>query len=832
MYLNFFQHKGKIYLKYIDDGKIFYHVEKDYTPEIFVYQNNKTDKISGYTIFGDPLVRMNKNENIFETRNLVKKYNTENFPVFGYSKVENAFVYDMFKDKKPKMSDVNICYIDIETECENGFPDVQKANEKINIISLSFSNTNIIHSIYVNEVSMEDTSEVKYYQCKSEIELLTRFLEIFSNNGKYSDILSGWHVKGFDIPYLYNRIGKILGADSVNKLSPFGLVSTREENDDYGNVNLIINIHGISIVDYLPLYKKYAKTPRETYKLDFIAKVELKDSKVKHVSKIPGHLLYKKYFKDFIDYNVHDVRLIINLEKKLKMLYLAIVLAYTAFVNFDEIFSNMRVLDNLIYIFLKKKNVYFEWSKHLNHRESFEGGAVKETIPGKYKWVVSFDVTAEYPSLIRALNISPETYLGSENDIQMNVDKILSGDTSHLEKIIKKNITCAANGTTYSKTKSGFMADVVRMLFDKRKEYKKKKVDADKEHNKELSEEFDIYQNAYKVMLNSLYGIMGNPYFRFYGLQYAEAITLSGQALVKWVMNDLNKAIQKLMNDDIDRCIASDTDSVYFCFDDLVKKKFGNNYKDEDALNFIRNFSDIQCDALIEKSIDRFSKHINAFEPEALSMKREVVSDVSIFIAKKRYIMSVLDKEGAVYDRGDEIKITGVEAVKSSTPEICRDKMEELFKILLFEGADEYHKFISDFYKEFKNLEMDDIAENKSVSNINKYLDYDNNMIKGTPINSRAAITYNKLVDTLKIQQVASKIRDNDKIKYCYMKMPNPLKQNVFGWLNNLPDEMKYLTSFADYDIQFEKTFKNAVEPIARLAGIRDENLADKLDFI
>lgn len=830
-YLAYFNHKNKIYVKYVTaNGRVGYEEVKDYTPAVFIHSNNP-EQVDGYSLYGRPLAKLTKNENLYETKKLIEQYDSSNFPVYGYSKTANSYVYEEFKDQKVDYSLIHTHLLDIETECENGFPDPLVAQERINIIGVRSSRTGKYHLFYLFDEDLDEHFEedVVLQRCDDEVGLLVAYMNF--HTADYPDIISGWNSDYFDIVYMYNRMKKIMSEDFVNKWSPFGFISTREFTDDLGRPGLSVTVKGVALVDFMLIYKKFVKKPRPNYRLETIGKIEVKEGKLKHPSKIPGHLLYrtKEYFVDGLKYNLQDIKLLQKLEEKLKLIYLTQVITYISYTNFDDVNSNMRIIDMLCYMFLRDQNKYFEWSYSAPPAQQYEGAAVKPTIPGKYRWVASFDVTSEYPSLIRAMNISPETLTRLRYTLRPSV--IIDQKFDNTE-VIAKDVTIAANGTTYRRDKPGFLPDIVRMLFGDRAKYKAMKVEADKAHNKDLANEYDIYQNAMKVLLNSIYGVTGARFFRFYSLDFAEGITLSGQAMIGWIIRDVNKALQKLLGDEVDRVIASDTDSIYVALEDVIIKKFGKDYNDDEALAFMEKFCDVNINGLIEKSIEKFGEYMNCVDRDALDMKREVLADDAIFLAKKRYIMSIRNKEGARYDRYEEIKVTGVEAIKSSTPEFCQEAMMKVFEHLLYDGQDEFHDYVNKFRTEFYNASPSEVADNSGVNGIAKYQDHLGFPMKGTPKQSRAAITHNLAIKELKIDDRYPMIREGDKIRYITLTTPNPLKQPVLGWLYELPDEFGIYRQYFDYDAQFTKIFDEPMHKIAELCGIKRETSTAENPFL
>ena len=819
-YLNFFQHRSAICLKYLDEnGKPSYRTVKNYTPAVFIPATNEMP-VDAHSIYGRPLSRLTKKESIYETKELIKDIEGDNFKTHGFSKVDYAYVYDTFKKQKPDNSKVVVHLFDIETTVDHGKIDPISAKEEINIITVHCSRRKRYFCFYTyhENIELPEFDNLTLVQCPDEETLLRKWLDFHS--AEYPDIMSGWNSEGFDLPYIHNRILRLLGEEAVKKLSPFGVIRTKEISDKFGS-KIIIDIKGISCLDYKEVYRKFIKDPRESYSLDYICKIEIKDEKLKHPSGIPGHLLYKEYFADALRYNIQDVALLVKLEAKKQIIELAITMSYLSFCNFSDVLSNMRIIDMMFYMYLKDREIYFEWNYNAPPRQPFEGAAVKDVIPGRYKWVATFDVTSEYPSLVMAMNISPET-LYKKKVLPVNVRQILT-KTADRTFALENGLSLAANGAMFSRDQEGFMSAVIRELFALRQKYKKLKVEAEKAHDEDLTKLNDMKNLAYKLILNSIYGVTGNPFFRFFELLIAEGITLSGQSLIGWVTQDVNKALSKLTGIEKDRAVSSDTDSAYFDLTDVVEMKFGKEYDDEEVLKWVVWFSDTKINKLIEESLNRYAAYMNVRDPSVLDMKRENIADSSIFMAKKRYVMSVRNNEGAEYKRGDKLKKTGHEIVKSITPQYVKDAMEKSFNALLFGTTQDYYDTVNEFRTEFYKGEPHEVAKTSSVNGISEYMERDGTLRKGCPIHSRAAITYNKYVQSKGMTTEYPEIREGDKIKFMNLNLPNPTKSDCIGWIGSFPPVLEELRPYLDYEKQFDAIYLNSIESAAKVCGIQRE---------
>lgn len=517
------------------------------------------------------------------------------------------------------------------------------------------------------------------------------------------------------------------------------------------------------------------------------------------------------FFTEAARYNVQDVRILVELEAMRQIINLAMVIAYTACVNFEDVISNMRVIDNMIYRYLRNKDILFRTKKVRSPRREFEGAFVKPPITGRHRWVVSFDVTSEYPSIMIAQNMSPETKVGR---VSASVDQILA---KKLECDLKTDdVALCANGVTFRRDRQGVMPEILTYLFDSRSRYKTMAKDAKKAGQKADAVKYDLMQMTFKIILNSIYGVSGNEEFRFYDADIAEGVTATGQALIQWVAHDINRGLQSVMGDTKDRIVAVDTDSNYVDLSDIVAKKFAKQGKasDDEVLEFLYDYCDVKMQTLIDKSFENFASYINSYQPKRYSMKREAISNSSIFVAKKRYLMSVLDVEGF---KKHDTKIMGLDAVRSTTPSIFRSKMKEIYEIMLHGEEEDFQTFIVKLQNEAKSAPIGQIAFNAGVSNVSKFIKGDG-VASGTPIYSRAAINYNKLLEQRDLTHMYPRIREGDKVKYVYLVNPNPLHENVIAWSDELPAEFG-LEPYIDFDLQIEKGFLNAIEKISDVIG-------------
>ena len=802
-YTNFVRIGNHIHIRGYKNGKRY--AEKiEYNPTLYLPSKKPTDyrTLEGYYV--SPVFQ----GTMRDAGDFIRNYETvENFKVYGSTNYAYVCVNETFPGRIDyDQSLIRVANLDIEVGSENGFPEPASASEPITAITVLINKHFHVFGCGQYDNNRED---VTYTKCRDENHLIESFLHFWQVSDP--DVVTGWNTKYFDIPYLYNRINRLFNEKMANRLSPIGMVEHREVNGDG-----VVDLHGLANLDYLELYKKFTYTQQETYRLDHIASVELGERKLDYSEYENLHQLYNLDYQKFIEYNIKDVELVNKLEDKMKLIEMAFALAYDAKVNYPDVFTQVRMWDCLTHNYLMDKNIVVPQKTKQSKDEQYAGAYVKDPIVGMHEWVISFDLNSLYPHLMMQYNISPETIVEGKR-IQMSIDNFLEGkhepDDEHC---------LAANGHFFRKDIRGFLPEMMERMYADRVLYKKKMLAAQQEYentkDKELLKDISKYKNiqmAKKIQLNSAYGAIGNQYFRFYDIRQAEAITLSGQLSIRWIGDRLNDYMNKILKTDcVDYVIASDTDSVYLNFGPLVKKVCVNKSKEE-----IVDFLDKACGKIedyIDKSYADLAKMMNAYE-QKMEMKREVIADKGIWTAKKRYILNVWDSEGVRYAE-PKLKIMGIEAVKSSTPMACREKIKEAVKVVMRGNESEFQDFIENFRKEFYRMPFEEIAFPRGVSDLTKYKSGKEIYTKGTPIHVRGALVFNSLVDKNKLNKKYQVIRDGDKIKFCYMKVPNPIQENVLSVLNVLPKEFA-LEKYIDYETQFDKAYLEPLKTIVQTIG-------------
>ena len=800
----------------------------DYSPTLFLPSKKESP---WKTLKGENLEPI-KLGGIRDARDFIKRYDeVENFKIYGMNRFEYAFITEQHGGMVDwEMDQISIGVVDIEVGSENGFPDPYIASQPITAICIKyFDGTCVVFGCGDYEVKGTE----KYIKCLDEYWLCKNFLNYWQSN--CPDIITGWNIKFFDMPYIVNRFRKILNEEETRKLSPWNIITERKAN--VNNRELIAyDFLGVCALDYIELYKWYAPggKSQESYRLDNIAQVELGEGKIAYDEYDSLHALYRQNYQKFIEYNIKDVDLILKLDDKLKLLELAITLAYDTKTNYDDVFAQTRMWDSLTYSYLLDKKIVVPPRVVKDKTSAFEGAYVKEPQVGLHNWIASFDLNSLYPHLMVQYNISPETLIEPSNYTDemrniimdgVSVDKMLSKqvDTSTLS-----GVTLTPNGQFFRTDKQGFLPKMMEEMYIDRSKFKKLMLKAKQDYENETDEskKYDIekriarYNNlqlAKKVSLNSAYGALGSQYFRFYDLRMALGVTTTGQLSIRWIENKLNEYMNGLLKTTgIDYVIASDTDSIYLRLGPLVDKVYGTGQKastspeidKQQVITFMDRVCEDKLQPFIDTSYQELASYVHAYK-QKMEMKREGLSDKGIWTAKKRYILNIYNNEGVQYNE-PQIKVMGLEMIKSSTPSAVREKMRESIGIMMNGSEEDIHKFIEDFKSEFRTLAVEDISFPRGLNGLKTYADSVMMYKKGTPIHVKGAIIYNHFLKQKGLDKKYPFIQEGEKLKFTYLKQPNPFKDSVISFPQRLPKEFD-MQMYIDYDTQFEKAF---IEPI------------------
>jgi DNA polymerase elongation subunit (family B) len=800
-----------------ENGKHFMTREK-FSPTLFVSSKKETK----YKTLQGECVEPIQPGSVRDCREFIKKYtDVQNFKIYGNDKYIYQYISDKYPENEIKfdISKIKLTTIDIEVASENGFPDVENAAEEILLITLQDYNTKQIRTWGRGKFN-NNQSNVSYRAFSDEYSLLNDFIHWWMMEDNTPEVVTGWNSELYDIPYLVRRLDRILGEKLMKRMSPWGLV-TEDEVYISGRKHISYDIGGISQLDYIKLYKKFTYKAQESYRLDHIASVELGQKKLDHSEFDTFKDFYTKGWQKFVEYNIIDVELVDRLEDKMKLIELALTMAYDGKVNYEDVFSQVRMWDTIIYNYLKKRNIVIPPKEKTDKDSKYAGAYVKEPIPGKYDWVVNFDLNSLYPHLIMQFNVSPET-LVEERHPSVTVDKILNQEITF--EMYKDYAVCP-NGAMYRKDIRGFLPELMEKMYNDRVIFKEKMIEAKKAYEKKKSKELEKeiarcnnIQMAKKISLNSAYGAIGNQYFRYFKLANAEAITLSGQVAIRWIESKMNSYLNKVLKTkDVDYVIASDTDSIYLHMGPLVETVYkGREKTTEGVVSFLDKVAKMELEKYIESCYQELAEYVNAYD-QKMQMKRENIADRGIWTAKKRYILNVWDSEGVRYTE-PKLKMMGIEAVKSSTPAPCRQMIKDALKLMMSGTEDEVIDFIGDCRQKFKSLPPEEIAFPRTASDVRKYYSSSNIYASKTPIHIRGALLFNHYIKEKKLTNKYSLINNGEKVKYIFLKKPNIIQENVISFISDFPKELN-LDKYIDYELQFEKSFVDPLKSILDSIG-------------
>ena len=822
-YTHAFRH-GKVikYTGYENGDKVSYTIP--FRPSLYVTTKKEA---KWHALDGTPVEPIHFGS-MSEATEFMKQYkDVPNFDIYGNTNYVAQYINEEFPGNiEWDRSLINVTSLDIECKFGEGFPDPALADQEVTAITTKNNIDDVYYTFgcgdYDKEKSIMQTHEVRYIKCGNERELLHKFLYHMAKTSP--DVLTGWNIEFFDIPYLINRIEKIIGGNKEKMLSPWKMIDKREVQQPFStNTRVKYDIKGITCLDYLAIFKKFAFTygPQESYKLDNIANVVLGEKKLDFGEALDLNELHDNDYQKFIDYNIKDVELIDRMEDKLGLITLCLTMAYKGGVNYDSVLGTVAIWDSLIYRDLHSRNITIPQNEE-STKGAYPGGYVKEPQVGMHDWVCSFDLNSLYPSIIMQYNMSPETILVGMDERGVNVESTLAGK-------VRNNIpntALAVNGVRFNTKTPGVLPMIIQEIYNERVKFKQKQIKAEQEleliANKSeqysLEKRIGIAKNqqlALKILLNSLYGAMGNKWFRYFDMRIAEGITLTGQATIKWAEQHLNNYLNETLETDKDYVVAIDTDSVYVCLDEFVKR-----YNPKNPINFLDKLCSTALEDALTKCYDELYTRLGGMENKMV-MGREVIADRGIWTAKKRYILNVHDNEGVRYAQ-PKLKIMGIEAIKSSTPAICRQALKDMFKRIIETNEETVQADIQNFKNVFSKASAEEVSFPRSVQNIRKWIDKETIYKKGTPIHVRGAIMHNHLIDNQKLQRKVEKIHGGDKVKFTYLRKPNPTKENVIAFVDYLPRQFK-LEDYIDYNLQFEKTFLGAIEPVLTAVGWESE---------
>ena len=777
-----------------------------------------------------------------EAKTFIEEYKgVHGMKIFGSTNYVTQFIQQEYPNKITyDVSQVNIVSFDIEVDIRDGYPNMDTADKEITSIAYHSSREDIYYVLgrkdydktkTVTDIPLEKIQFVKF---ESETALLQYFMKLWTTD--YPDVVTGWNVEYFDIQYIVTRIIRLLGEETAKRMSPNKSIR-QTSREIFGKMAYTYYISGVAIIDYMDCFKKfgYKYGPQESYKLDHIAYVVLGETKIDYSEYGSLTALYDENPQLYLDYNLKDTQLIARLEEETGLLALVMTVAYDGGVNYGDAFGTVGIWESTIYRKLMNDKIVPPLKGGPGMvAGDLVGGYVKDPKVGMHPWVVSFDLNSLYPHLMLQYNMSPETYMDGEREY-VTQDMVLNGE--YKSRFDDRSV--AANGVCFDNRKVGVIPTIIDEYYNNRSVIKKQmiaaeqqfEVETDPRELKRLKREINQLHNSQmsiKIAMNSLYGATANKYFLYYINEMAEAITTSGQLGIRYAEKSVNDYLNKTLGTtDHDYIIYIDTDSIYVDFGPLIKEVFGTTDIDKDkGEEFLDRICSTKVEKVIEDGYEKLAADLGTYR-NAMVMKREKITNRAIFVAKKRYILNTLNSEGVHYDT-PKVSVTGLESVRSSTPEICRSKLKKCFEIIMNEDEEVTQGFIRDFKEEFKSLTPEKIAKTSGCNDIIKYQNKDTLYRKGTPMHVRGAILYNSFLKEKGLDKKFETIKGGDKVKLLYLKVPNPLRENVIAVPGLLPKQLG-LHQYVDTEVQFEKVFLSPIQSILDAVGWSAEK-KDTLD--
>lgn len=835
---NAYARKNTVYLRGYANGKRFLD-EYDYKPYLFLPGEGPYKTIDGKSCFKRTF------DSIYDARQFVKQMDgIEGSNFYGMTQ----WIYPALNDEFPGMIDydqelINVIAIDIEVHSPHGFPEPDKAEHPITAITLmrkdgptSFKSI----TLGLKPATLIDPESCKYFMCKDEKDLLKKFLVLWNDlDAPWSpDVVTGWNIELFDIPYLVNRTRRLLGVKWSSLFSPYKIVTEREivrgkyaGNNFDDRKEIVYDLAGIATLDYLQLYRKFTFAQHESYALQHIAMVELGEGKVDYSEYRSLPELYEKNHDKYIDYNIKDDRLVLRLDNKMGFLNLVFALAYKAKVNYTDALTTIRPWDVIIHNHLLAKNIVIPQSKD-NHFRPFEGAMVKGVQVGLHRWVVSFDLTSLYPSIMSQCNVSPETFV--EKVAMESVFDIVQNQTFSdelLERVKRDDLCITANGCLYRKDRQGFIGELLDRFIKDRGTIKDEMQGLEKENNPKHANkiiQLHNYQWALKILSNGLYGALGSKYFRWFNVDIAESIPMTGQLGLSWIVDALNDHLNKEFGTKLlDYVLAGDTDSVYLNLASLVKQAGMESHETIDVINFLDKFCKENLEPFIKRRFMALGELLNSYNQKFV-MKREAICNKAIWRGKKMYILNVWNNEGVAYAT-PKLKMKGIEAVRSSTPMVCRGSIKKSIDIIMNKDEKDLHEYVAKFENDFWKLPFEEIGRPSTCNGIDVYADPNTIWKTKCPMHVKGALVYNKILGEHGLTNKYHIIHNKDKIKHVYLKKDNPFGCNVLAVYDELPEEFG-AEEYLDREKQFEKTFLFPIRSITNVIGWRTNSSSSLFD--
>ncbi len=715
---------------------------------------------------------------------------------------ETRVLIDAYEDSDEPSKGHRVVFFDIEVSSEGGFPVIEEGDKELTAIALYDSVMKKYTAFILDKdgkLQDSETENTVILSYDNEESLISHFMNKWEEI--QPTIITGWNIDGFDVPYLYNRIKRVMGASFAKRLSPI-------QECYYNTFSKRMVVAGISCMDYLTLYQKFSGKNEPSYTLGAIGKKVVNIEKISYTGSLND--LYKEDIKKYIEYNLNDVKIVVALDKKLQFIDLARRICHTGHVGYEQFGTSSRYLEGAILMYLRRQgrvapNKPLEGRDEYEQRleegeEGFEGAFVKDPVPGRYNWVFDLDLTSMYPNIIISLNISPETKIAKVEN--WNAEDFVRGKLSEVilsgqkysaqefsEMLIQNNLSVASNGAVYRLPKEigqeGTIPSILIKWFNQRKEMRKMASKYAEEKNWEMYEFYDQRQKVQKILLNSIYGCLGLPVFRFYDKDNAEAVTLSGVSIIKTANMAINQYYRNVLGDDAkgkDYVIYVDTDSCFASALPIIEKTMPEvDLNDEKQMTEAILKVTSQAQNYVNEMFNIMALRLFNVKNHRFDAKQEVIAKSSFWLAKKRYCQSIINKGGV---ECDELEVKGIDVVRTSFPAKFRVFMKGvLIDFLKNVDKDVINKNILDFKASMKDYSIIDLAKNTSVKfkSLDKKKDYNPKgrqpfqIISGTPAQVKAALVYNDLLEKYGLSKVVPPIFHGQKIKWVYVK------QNEFG---------------------------------------------------
>lgn len=756
------------------------------------------------------------------------------------------YLIDRYGDSDTPSIRPTAMFFDIEVAKEGAYSTPEAASNTITSIAYYTEQSGYICLVLdtkskssaprvVNVTVGDNTLKVSVSAIATERDLLARFLREYRKLDP--SILTGWNIDFFDIPYLYNRIMNVLGGDYAKQLSPINKVKTREFNG-----RAIIDIAGVTALDYIMLYKKFTYSEQPNYKLNTIATIELGRGKVEYDGSLDQ--LYQTDLAKFIEYNVIDVELICSMDRKLDYINVARGICHKGHVGYGDIIFTSRYLDGAALTYCRRNNLVASSTRVVDGAGDgqAEGAYVMDPIPGLYKWVYDLDLTSLYPMNIITLNISPETKFGKildwnesewvdssdrkyriklfkdetivgrfQEDFGVPKNELFAANKQELTDIISQyNLSVASNGMLYTLDKIGLIPAILSTWFDDRDTFKNLRKQYEKEGDTVLAGYYDQQQLITKIMLNSFYGVLLLNSFRFYDKDNGESVTITGQSVIKWAGKMANYYYNKQLQTSDEYVIYTDTDSLFLPILPLIRNVNVESLADEEIIQLAKPIiKDVQT--FINNSYTVYAKKFHMVDVHRWDIKQELIARRAMWIAKKHYAQWIVDKEGHAISKLD---VKGLDTVRSSFPPAFRKFLTSILIDILHDKSNEYlNKSVLAFKNKMSNVNVLDILAPTSAKEVVKWDTGKVSVVKsGTPVHIKSALNYNNLLNIFGIDNIP-KITDGDKIVWGYLKQ-NKYNFETLALTGEYDDTriVNFINEFVDRDKIFHKGLVNKLQ--------------------